>query len=138
MVRSKLRSCAIPPLLTPAQVSVHDIASHCAKILLDDAGAVAADDVKIFGPRLYSSEDVRAAIETATGKKVTVTSVQRESLSSWWAKQVPEKYAPELVEFTICQLEGGVAVTDYEYDDKTIRGGRDLVAEFRAWASGLN
>ncbi|KAK0387246.1 hypothetical protein NLU13_5559 [Sarocladium strictum] len=116
-------------------VSVRDIASHCVRILLDDVGDLSNDDVWVFGPRLYSSEDVREAIETATGKKVEVKSVPREDLASWWGKHVPEKYVPELTEFTLFQLEGGAVTADYTYDDKTVRCGRELVEEFREWVS---
>lgn len=116
-----------------SQVSVIDIATHCVKVLLDAENSIDTKDVKIFGPRLYSPDDVKEAIATATGKPVKVEPVAPEDLTAWWSSHIPEKYVGDFTEFTTCQLEGGVVLGEYEYDQRTVRGTRELVDEMRAW-----
>lgn len=109
-----------------------DIGEYLAKALLDDANTISTDAVELFGPRLYSSNDVRDAIAEVTGKEVAVRSVPVDELNEWWGKQVPERYVKDFTEFVTCQLDEGILVQTYGYDEHTVRGKRELVDFLRA------
>lgn len=98
---------------------------------MDEGEAITTDDVKIFGPRLYNSNDVRDAISTVTGRSTEVRSIPKGELRQWWRKLVAEKAVDDMTEFVTCQLEGSQLLKEYAYDDHTIRGKTELVDELR-------
>ncbi|KAK2674034.1 NAD(P)-binding domain [Fusarium oxysporum f. sp. vasinfectum] len=58
-------------------VSITDVGETCAKYLLTDSGNSSFQRLKIFGPRPYSSNDLRDAFEEVTGKKAELSTVFR-------------------------------------------------------------
>lgn len=117
-------------------MSLHDVANHLSTLLLDSSAAHPTATRKIYGPRLYSSDDVRDAIAAVTGRQdVKVRSVPREELEEWWGRLVPKENVSDMVEFTTCQYDGGaIARTEYGYGEDTVRGETELVDEIRSWA----
>lgn len=122
---SENRSCA-----KASKVSVKDVGEYCAKILLNQIKP-GLGPVEVFGPRLYSPLDVKKAIETISGKKGELITVEKDALPEWWAKVVPESYVQEFVDFTTCQLAGGIAAGDYGYTDTTVRCETELIDGLR-------
>jgi uncharacterized protein YbjT (DUF2867 family) len=113
-------------------LSVKDVGSYLSKALLDDSPKPSYQEVKLFGPRLYSSNDVKHAYEEVTGKKVNLLSIPPESLGEYFTKGgIPEAHLADFVEFTTAQLEGGIAAGEYEYDEKTVRSPIGLVDGIR-------
>lgn len=78
--------------------------------------------------------ELKAAIESVTGKPGEMTIVAPEKLNEFWGKLLPEKYVQEFVDFNIAQLEGGELMPEYEVDEKTIRLDRELVDDLREMA----
>lgn len=91
-------------------------------------------EFRLFGPRSVTPLELKAAIESVTGKPGEMTIVPPEKLDDFWGKLLPPKYAPEFVEFTISQLEGGELAPEYEVDEKTIRLPRELVDDLKEMA----
>lgn len=118
-----------------SQVSVKDVGKYCAKTLLDETVKPSPHYVKIFGPRLYSSLDIKDAIETVTGKKGELIIIPKEGLAEYWAKLVPAKHVQEFVDYSTCQLADGIAAPDYVYGDDTVRCEIELVDDLRGMAS---
>lgn len=105
---------------------------YCAKALLDDSIKPSPQYIKIFGPRLYSSLDVKYAIESVTGKKGELVTIPREGLAEYWAKHIPKEHVQEFVDFSTCQLADGIAATDYGYGEDTIRSETELTDYLRS------
>lgn len=107
------------------------------KALLDPATRPSLEYVRIFGPRLYSSLDVKKALEEVTGKEGTLITIPPEGLAQYFAKELPSTYVEEFVEHMTAQLPGGVSAGDYEYKDDTVKGEIELVDGLRGIASEL-
>ncbi|KAL1855369.1 hypothetical protein Daus18300_011087 [Diaporthe australafricana] len=116
-------------------VSIKDIGECCAKTLLREPTGQGLLDVKLLGPRLYSSLDIKDAIESVTGKKGRLVTIPRGGLADYWAKLIPEAYVQEFVDFTTAQLSGGTIAQDHVYLEDTIRCKRDLVDDLREMVS---
>lgn len=112
-------------------MSVKDIAEFCASALLSESAKPSPRVVKVFGPRNYSSRDIKDAVEKATGKTVELQLVERDQLGEYMAQIIPEPYVQAFVDMTTAGLPGGVIVPDFEYDEDTVRGRVELVDTFR-------
>ena len=117
---------------------MQDVGRYCANALLEDASATAPGlrEVKLLGPRLYSSLDIKQAVEEITGKKADMKVVEKEDLPRWFENFVPKSYAQESAELVISMLPGGIlAEEDVMYTDDTVRGKLEMVDALRRVAS---
>lgn len=108
---------------------------YCAEALLDASPRPTPQYVKLFGPRFYSSLDVKKAIEEVTGREGTMVTIPPEGLAEYFAKELPAEYVQEFVEFMKAQLSGGIIERDYGYGEDTILGKVELVDGLRDIAS---
>lgn len=118
-------------------MSIKDVAAYCVKALLDKAPRPYPHYVRIFGPRLYSSLDVKSALEEVTGKEGRLVTIPPEGLGEYLAKELPEMYVPDFVEFMMAQLPGGIAEREYDYREDTVRGEVELVDGLKGIAADL-
>ncbi|KAJ4162302.1 hypothetical protein NW754_013736 [Fusarium falciforme] len=126
----------ITSIFTPADhkipmVSLKDISEICANSLLAETAKPNPHYFKLFGPRSYSALDLKKAVEEVTGKTVELKLIERDQLSEFFAKQLPEPYVQELVDMTTAGLPGGVINKDFVYDDDTVKGRVELVDTLR-------
>ncbi|KAF4439705.1 hypothetical protein F53441_12516 [Fusarium austroafricanum] len=129
-----------PPTISPwiapkdyriPMVSIKDIGETCTKCLLTKPEKASPQVFKLFGPRPYSSEDMRDVFEEVTGKKVELEISQGEDLKSFLGMLFPEHCLPDFLEMLESSLPGGLISKEYEYDEKTITGKVDLMDVFR-------
>ena len=118
-------------------MSIKDVAAYCAKALLDKTPRPSPHYVRIFGPRLYSSLDVKTALEEVVGKGGKLVTIPPEGLAGYFEKELPEMYVPDFVEFMTAQLPGGIAESEYEYREDTYRGEVELLDGLRGIATEL-
>lgn len=118
-------------------MSIKDVAAYCAKALLDHSRRPSPQYVRIFGPRLHSSLDVKKALEEVTGKEGTLITIPPEGLAEFFAKELPAPYVQDFVELITAQLPGGISEGEYEYRDDTVRGEVELLDGLRGIASEL-
>jgi hypothetical protein len=111
-------------------VSVQDVGRYSANALLETSGN-RLREAKLLGPRLYSSLDVRHAVEEITGKKAEMRVVAKEDLPRWFEGHVPKPYAQELAELVTSLLPGGILEEDVGYSDDTVRGEVEMVDALR-------
>ncbi|KAH7260650.1 uncharacterized protein BKA55DRAFT_661051 [Fusarium redolens] len=112
-------------------VSITDIGEACAKHLLTDSGNPNLQCLKIFGPRPYSSNDLRDAFEEVTGKKVELVLAQGKDLRALLGQLFPEHCIPDFMEIIEASLPGGLIAEEYGYDEKTITGKVELIDTLR-------
>ncbi|KAF4827915.1 hypothetical protein CGCTS75_v007782 [Colletotrichum tropicale] len=134
---------AEPPVLysplTPvshkvSMVSLIDIRETCARILLDLANPLPrrTHAFELYGPRHYSTEDVRDAVEEITGKKVGISAIEVDQLAGFYAQEgIPAGLVPEMVEFTTAGLPGGIMDGKFGGDEFTVWGKIELVDALR-------
>ncbi|KAF5516018.1 hypothetical protein CGCS363_v001703 [Colletotrichum siamense] len=134
---------AEPPVLyspmTPVghkvpMVSLIDIRGTCARILLDLANPLPrrTHAFELYGPRHYSTEDVRDAVEEITGKKVGIVAIEVGQLAGFYAQEgIPAGLVPEMVEFTTAGLPGGIMEGKFSGDEDTVWGKVELVDALR-------
>ncbi|KXX73869.1 NAD(P)H azoreductase [Madurella mycetomatis] len=117
----------------PMVVSLKDIAKFCANSLLSDPSNPGPSPhiFRLFGPRHYSSADLREAVEKATGRAVELKVIERDQLAAYFSQQLPEVYVQEFVDMTAAGLPGGIMVGDFAYDEGTVRGRVELVDTLR-------
>lgn len=94
----------------------------CARILLDEEKKESPYFFDLFGPREYSSLDVKQAVEEVTGKSLDLISIERDNLGDFFAQQAPPYAIPYLVEMVIAALPGGVMVNDFKDTENIVRG----------------
>ncbi|KAL2129779.1 hypothetical protein VTI74DRAFT_7313 [Chaetomium olivicolor] len=121
--------------ITPADhkvpiVSLQDIARTCANCLLEKSTKPKTYYIKLFGPRHYSSIDLKNAVEQAAGKKVELKLVEKDQLGAFFAQQIPEAHVAEIVDLATSALPGGMLTGDFEYDESTVRGEVELASTF--------
>lgn len=85
----------------------------------------------LYGPRHYSSLDVKSALEEITGKAVEAIVIPPDQLSSFFAKQAPPSVTQELVDMTTAALPGGIMVGTFEEEEGVVRGPTELVETLR-------
>ncbi|KAF4964379.1 hypothetical protein FSARC_7678 [Fusarium sarcochroum] len=112
-------------------VGLKDIAECCANSLQSEFTKPSPHYFKLFGPRFYSSIDLKEAVEEVTGKKVELELVERDQLLDYWKGIVPEVYAQEFMDMTTAGLPGGVIAENFVYDDNTVKGRQELVDSLR-------
>ncbi|KAL7627938.1 hypothetical protein AAE478_002133 [Parahypoxylon ruwenzoriense] len=112
-------------------VSLKDISECCASSLLSESSQPSPHCFKLFGPRHYSSIDLKNAVDEVTGKNTELKAVERDQLASFFAEHVPGEYVQEFVDMTTAVLPGGIMAGDFEYDENTIRGKVQLVDTLR-------
>ncbi|KAI8229109.1 hypothetical protein K4K53_005659 [Colletotrichum sp. SAR 10_77] len=134
---------AEPPVLysplTPVNhkvpmVSLIDIRETCARILLDLANPLPqrTHTFELYGPRHYSTEDVRDAVEEITGKKVGIVAIEVDQLAGFYAQEgIPAGLVSEMVEFTTAGLPGGIMEGKFGGDEDTVWGKVELVDALR-------
>lgn len=117
-----------------SQVSLVDIRETCARILLDPATPLPqrTHAFELYGPRHYSTEDVRDALEEITGKKVGIVAIEVDQLAEFYAQEgIPAGLVREMVEFTTAGLPGGIMEGKFGGDEDTVWGKVELVDALR-------
>lgn len=115
------------------QVSVSDVGRVCAERLIQVGEPLSSSPYyfDLFGPRNYSAEDVKAAVEEVTGKKVEIAGIPRDQLAAFYRQSVPEDHVAGLVEMTTAALPDGIMAGDFVGNEFTVRGGEELVSTLR-------
>lgn len=113
---------------------MQDISQYCAAALVDESVNPGFREAALFGPRLYSSLDIKHAVEEVTGKQATMKVIKKENLVSWFEGQVPKFYAQEFADMVISILPGGTLEEDFVYGENTVRGKVDIVDALRCVA----
>ncbi|KAF4461430.1 NAD(P)H azoreductase [Fusarium albosuccineum] len=122
---------ADPPVITSwltpidhkiPMVSLKDISECCANSLLSEETKPSPHYFKLFGPQLYSSRDLKNAVEEVTGKEVELKLVEKDELPKFWSHMLPEAYVQDFVGMTSAILPDGIISKDFVYDDNTIAG----------------
>ncbi|KAK3711846.1 hypothetical protein LTR37_009364 [Vermiconidia calcicola] len=122
-----------------AMISTVDIGKVMARFLLQTGQPLPSSPYifDLHGPRSYSANDVRGALETATGKKdIEIKAIEPDKLFEYYNSKVPEKYAKGLEEMTVAMLPGGRVAGDMERPENVVRGEIELVDVLRKFASG--
>ncbi|KAI8267555.1 hypothetical protein K4K58_007728 [Colletotrichum sp. SAR11_239] len=115
-------------------VSIIDIREVCARILLDLAAPLPrrTHAFELYGPRHYSTEDVRDAVEEITGKKVGIVAIEVDQLAGFYGQEgIPAGLVPEMVEFTTAALPGGIMDGKFGGDEDTVWGKVKLIDALR-------
>ncbi|KAK2605939.1 hypothetical protein QQS21_003665 [Conoideocrella luteorostrata] len=113
-------------------VSVQDVGEQSARALLERRSGVPSPHfMRLFGPRLYSSDDVQAAVKEITGTNAELVLPEKDGIVDFFAQQFPRGVAEELAEMVVASLEGGNIAKEYEYNDDTIVGKMELVDALR-------
>ncbi|KAI5921700.1 hypothetical protein F4810DRAFT_330218 [Camillea tinctor] len=115
-----------PPDYHIPMVSVRDVGEYCADSLLDESTRPALRTVELFGPRLYSSLDVKRAIQEVNGKDGTLITIEKDKLVEFFARHVPKMYAQEFADMTTAMLPGGIMAGDFEPGENSVKGKLEL------------
>ncbi|CAH0045099.1 unnamed protein product [Clonostachys solani] len=120
-----------PPTHEIPMLSVKDVGDYLAQALLDTTSRPGISSVSLFGPRHYSSLDVKEALEQVTGNKGELITIEKDRLATYFAAHVPPAYAQEFADMVIATLLGGTMAGDFEYGENTVRGKTELVDGLR-------
>lgn len=85
----------------------------------------------LFGPRNYSTDDIKAAVEEITGKKVGIVAIEREDLAGFYAQQYPADQVSWMVDMTTAALPGGTMADDFVGNEGTVWAEEELVSTLR-------
>lgn len=116
-------------------ISVSDIAGVCAEQLLGTGQSQAQKPqvLTLHGPKSYSGNDVKAALEEITGKKIGLVEIKAQNLSEYYGQHIPQPYAGELAEMVVACLPGGIIESGLEKGDgEVVRGKTELKDGLRA------
>ena len=115
------------------QISVPDVSKVCAEKLTQVGQPLPSSPYyfDLFGPRNYSAEDVKAAVEEVTGKKIEIAAIPKDQLAAFYAQSVPEDHVAGLVEMTTAALPDGIMAGDFAGNEFTVRAEEDLVSTLR-------
>lgn len=117
-------------------MSVKDVGALCAKALLEKSSQPGSRVVNLFGPRHYSTLDLKEAIEEVTGKQGKLITIEKDGLQDLFAKEgIPQQYVQEYVDMILSMLAGGTMDGDLAYLEDTAVGGLELVDVLRDMAS---
>lgn len=119
------RNCKIPI------VSLRDVGEVCANSLLSKLESPSPQVLKIFGPRAYSSVDLRNMFEEITANKVELGLAQGEDLKTFFRQILPEYCIADFMEMIESSLPGGLIAKEYEADENTVTGKVDMWEVFR-------
>ena len=111
-----------------SQVSLQDIGNICAQHILATAQHLSISPYvfDLHGPRSYSANDIRTALEEITGKKINIVAIESEQLLGLYSSKVPAPQDQELVDMTVAMLPGGILATQMEKQDDVVRGTSEL------------
>ncbi|CAG9982002.1 unnamed protein product [Clonostachys byssicola] len=114
-------------------ISIEDIGTVCAQKLLEVGQPLPSNPhfFNLYGPRHYSSLDVKSALEEITGKVVEAIVIPPDQLSSFFAEHAPPSVTQELVDMTTAALPGGIMVGTFEDEEGTVKGPTELVETLR-------
>ncbi|CAG9953529.1 unnamed protein product [Clonostachys rosea f. rosea IK726] len=114
-------------------ISIEDIGTVCAQKLLEVGQPLPSNPhfFNLYGPRNYSSLDVKSALEEITGKVVEAIIVPKDQLASFFAERAPASVIQELVDMTTAALPGGIMVGTFEDEEGDVRGPTELVETLR-------
>ncbi|KAH7353792.1 hypothetical protein B0T11DRAFT_120740 [Plectosphaerella cucumerina] len=114
-------------------VSVVDVGTYCARKLLEVGINLPTSPYyfDLYGPRNYSTEDIRAAVEEVTGKKVGIVAIEREDLAGFYAQRYPADQVSWMVDMTTAALPGGIMADDFVGNDSTVWAEEKLVSTLR-------
>ncbi|KAH6880002.1 hypothetical protein B0T10DRAFT_581962 [Thelonectria olida] len=114
-------------------VSAKDVGEYFANALLEESAKPGLQHVDLYGPRHYSSLDVKKAIEDVTGKEGELVNIERDALSQWYEKHVPKVYAQEFADMILGALPGGV-MEHFDDQPQIVRGKTELGDAMREMA----
>nr|RBR01570.1 hypothetical protein FVER53263_07234 [Fusarium verticillioides] len=112
-------------------VSLKDVGEVCAQILLTKLESLSPQVIKVFGPRAYSSIDLRDMFEEITANKVELGLAQGEDLKAFFGHILPEYCIADFMEMIESSLAGGLIAREYEADENTVTGKVDMLEVFR-------
>lgn len=110
-----------------------DVGIHCAQKLLEVGTILPSSPYyfDLYGPRNYSTEDIRAAVEEVTRKKVGIVAIEREDLANFYAQQYPADQVSWMVNMTTAALPGGIMAGDFVGNEGTVWAEEELVSTLR-------
>ncbi|KAF5626014.1 hypothetical protein F52700_8729 [Fusarium sp. NRRL 52700] len=111
-------------------VSLRDVGKVCVNKLLGKLESPSPQVLKIFGPRAYSSIDLRDMFEEITGNKVELRLAQGEDLKAFFRQILPEHCIADFMEMIESSLPGGLIAKEYEADENTMTGRVDMLEVF--------
>ncbi|KAF5608475.1 uncharacterized protein FSUBG_4693 [Fusarium subglutinans] len=111
-------------------VSLKDVGEVCANNLLNNLENPSPQVLKIFGPRAYSSTDMRDMFEEITGNKVELKLAQGEDLEAFFRQILPENCIADFMEMIESSLPGGLIAKEYGADEHTVTGRVDMLEVF--------
>ncbi|KAF5562547.1 isoflavone reductase P3 [Fusarium napiforme] len=112
-------------------VSLKDVGEVCAKNLLTKLESPSLQVIKVFGPRAYSSIDLRDMFEEITATKVELRLAQGDDLKAFFRQIMPEHCIADFMEMIESSLPGGLIAREYEADENTVTGKADMLEVFR-------
>ncbi|KAF5983702.1 isoflavone reductase P3 [Fusarium coicis] len=112
-------------------VSLKDVGEVCMKNLLTEPESPSPQVIKVFGPRAYSSIDLRDMFEEITTNKVELGLAQGEDLKAFFGQILPEHCIADFMEMIESSLPGGLIAREYEADENTVTGKVDMLEVFR-------
>lgn len=117
-----------------SQVSVTDVGVVCAEKLLETGQDIPSSphSFDLYGPRNYSSEDIKAAVEDILQKEIQLVTIPPEGLAEFYSSRgYPKDQVPWSVEMTTAALPGGIMAGDFEGNEHTIWAKQELVTSLR-------
>ncbi|VUC24322.1 unnamed protein product [Clonostachys rosea] len=114
-------------------ISIEDIGTICAQKLLEVGQPLLSNPhfFNLYGPRNYSSLDVKTALEEISGKAIEPIVISKDQLASFFAERGPPSVVQEMVDMTTAALPGGIMVETFDDEDGTVRGTTELVETLR-------
>ncbi|PKS09838.1 hypothetical protein jhhlp_004461 [Lomentospora prolificans] len=126
-----IRSWITPMEHKIPMVSVKDVGETCANALISESTKPSPYYFKLFGPRNYSSADIRDAVEEITERKVDLQLVEKDQLAGYFGQIIPKSQLQGFVDMTTSVLPDGIMAGEFEYDENTVRGKVELVESLR-------
>ncbi|CVK97430.1 uncharacterized protein FMAN_11507 [Fusarium mangiferae] len=112
-------------------VSLRDVGEACANSLLSKLESPSPQVLKVFGPRAYSSVDLRGMFEEITANKVELGLAQGEDLKTFFRQILPEHCISDFMEMIESSLPGGLIAKEYKADENIVTGKVEMLEVFR-------
>ncbi|KAF7562638.1 hypothetical protein G7046_g1474 [Stylonectria norvegica] len=112
-------------------VSIKDVGEICAQKRLDTEEKPSPYFFDLFGPRHYSANDVKAAVEEITKKKAELMAIEQSQLADFYGQQIPSAHVQDMVEMTVAALPGGIMAGEFEREVNVVKGKTELVDALR-------
>lgn len=114
-------------------MSVKDVGAESAKALLAQGDNAASPRFfRLLGPRLYSSEDIQAAVKEITGTEAALVLPDNEGVIEFFSQEFPREVALELAEMVSASLDGGKIAGEYSYEGDVLVGKVEMVDALRS------